>query len=429
MRFEQRDVTLSNGHVAQVVIALCRAFDVAPLRASPARLAADLTMLSPDIYDEVLEAVPLPRPAQRCAPQQIDGLEVWAERVRLAASLPTRRIDTAATHGRLDHPSGPPVRAFPVAELGYLRDHSRGEPQSALLSNGNFFLMGDEASPLDALGDPIGLVAGDGEILSPPLGGRAAILQLPDRVVFAHLALGDIEVCLPTGEVLAPDDPDVAIVSRHELAAGRTPAQPGVFEIALVQRWAVAAKRGGGMPVPGAGIVLRWPAEPPADTVAALQQGAPVTFRCPPFPSLTAALQAGPALLGGGNALSEQSFWDEGFFGNSGLRHPPMRFPADTHATRAARLAVGLDPAGQLIVAAVAGESSMLAATRPGGVTLAELAEIMAGLGAVSAVNLDGGGSTQMFAGGGGQLLRPGDRRGIPLAAYDRPIPTALMFR
>ena len=60
--------------------------------------------------------------------------------------------------------------------------------------------------------------------------------------------------------------------------------------------------------------------------------------------------------------------------------------------------------------------------------TLYELAEIMCILGAVDALNLDGGGSTQMFVGGGGQLLRPGDRRGIPLAAYDRPVPTALVF-
>ena len=434
MHLEQREIALSTGRRATVVVAICRRFDVAPLAAEPARLTADLTMLLPDVFDVVTQPVPVPPPSQRCPPHTIGDLEIWAERARVAATLADRPHDPDFDHRRMDRVSASPSNSVPVTQLGYPRDAARGRAQATLLTNSNLFLMGEEVSPLDAFGDPIGFIAADGEILSPPVGGRGAVVQLPDRVVFTTLCLSDVEITLPTGETVRSDprnhDASEAVaLSHHELAGGITPALDGIYEVAIVQRWAVAAKRGGGLPVPGGGFVLRWGVEPRPEIIGALRDGAPVAFRSRAFPKLVAGLQAGPVLCADSAVvLSDSAFRDEGFVGSPPLRYPPIRFRDDAYVTRAARLAVGTDASGQVIVVGVAGESSKHATTRPGGVTLGELAEIMQGLGAVDALNLDGGGSTQMFAGGGGQLLRPGDRRGIALAAYDRPVPTALMF-
>lgn len=61
------------------------------------------------------------------------------------------------------------------------------------------------------------------------------------------------------------------------------------------------------------------------------------------------------------------------------------------------------------------------------GATLADAAQRMLEFGAVDAMNLDGGGSTQLFT-GAGALVRPSDTRGVSFASYDRLIPTAILF-
>jgi hypothetical protein len=58
--------------------------------------------------------------------------------------------------------------------------------------------------------------------------------------------------------------------------------------------------------------------------------------------------------------------------------------------------------------------------------TLAELAEALVALGAVTAINLDGGGATSLVC--GGRLRnRPRESHGIELAG-GRPVTTALLF-
>ena len=61
------------------------------------------------------------------------------------------------------------------------------------------------------------------------------------------------------------------------------------------------------------------------------------------------------------------------------------------------------------------------------GLTMSELAEAMAALGAVQAMNLDGGGSTSLVCGG---RLRnvPREVHGIALPG-GRTVPTAIVFR
>ena len=86
------------------------------------------------------------------------------------------------------------------------------------------------------------------------------------------------------------------------------------------------------------------------------------------------------------------------------------------NTSRRPRTAAGFTPAGILLVVAVEGDNPGVAA----GMTLAETAALMRSLGCVSAINLDGGGSTSMSV-GGTLTVRPGD-------GTERPVVSALLL-
>jgi exopolysaccharide biosynthesis protein len=107
-----------------------------------------------------------------------------------------------------------------------------------------------------------------------------------------------------------------------------------------------------------------------------------------------------PVLLRGGEAVPDaETGVNAGF---SATRHP--------------RSAVGWRADGTLLLVAVDGR-------QPGysvGMSLAEVRDLFRGLGAVEALNLDGGGSTALVV-RGGTVNRPSDREG------ERPVANALV--
>jgi hypothetical protein len=124
-------------------------------------------------------------------------------------------------------------------------------------------------------------------------------------------------------------------------------------------------------------------------------------------------LQAGPLLVRGGVPVRDDA---EGFSAGS------HQFDSDITAGRYPRAAIGLTRRGEMLAVACDGRADDEA-----GLTMAELAEAMAALGAVQAMNLDGGGSTSLICGG---RLRnvPREAHGIALAG-GRTVPTAIVFR
>src|SRR4051794_8310215 len=125
-------------------------------------------------------------------------------------------------------------------------------------------------------------------------------------------------------------------------------------------------------------------------------------------------LQAGPLLVRGGVPVVEDGDDPEGF--SAGAR----QFDSDITAGRYPRAALGV-ARGRLLAVACDGR-----ADGDAGLTMRELSELMAALGADHALNLDGGGSTSLVCGG---LLRNVSREehGIELPG-DRPVSTILTF-
>jgi hypothetical protein len=125
-------------------------------------------------------------------------------------------------------------------------------------------------------------------------------------------------------------------------------------------------------------------------------------------------LQAGPALVGGGRPLVHEGQDPEGFSAGG------AQFDSDITAGRHPRAAIGIDGTRLL---AVASEGR---APGEAGLTLAELATLMADLGAREAINLDGGGSTSLVV--DGRLVnRPRDADGSDIRG-GRPLVTAVTF-
>jgi hypothetical protein len=123
-------------------------------------------------------------------------------------------------------------------------------------------------------------------------------------------------------------------------------------------------------------------------------------------------LQAGPLLVDDGAVVSGD---DEGFSAGS------HQFDSDITDGRYPRAALGLTDGGRLLAVACDGRADDEA-----GLTLGELAAALVALGARSALNLDGGGSTSLVCGG---RLRntPREAHGIALRG-GRAISTALAF-
>jgi hypothetical protein len=126
-------------------------------------------------------------------------------------------------------------------------------------------------------------------------------------------------------------------------------------------------------------------------------------------------LQAGPLLVCGGRVAAERGADPEGF------RAGQRQFDSDITDGRYPRAALGVTADRRLLAVACDGRADDEA-----GLTLAELAAALVGLGAVDALNLDGGGSTSLVC--GGQLRNvPRESHGVVLTG-GRPIPTALTF-
>ncbi len=125
-------------------------------------------------------------------------------------------------------------------------------------------------------------------------------------------------------------------------------------------------------------------------------------------------LQAGPMLVAAGESLIHEGQDLEGFSAGSG------QFDSDITLGRYPRAALGL-AAEELIAVVCEGRADDEA-----GLTMAELAMAMCGLGAAAAINLDGGGSASLVA-NGALLNTPREEHGLELVG-GREIATALQF-
>lgn len=385
------------------------------------------------------------------------------------------------SEGRLRLELGPGVRSpatvtfedfdvmlnlIPVGRLAFPRDLVwRERPRIAF--NTAFFLLehNDFFSFHSALGEPFGLFVQNGVIRRPPLYRRGTIFQRANgQWQTGMFSLEDVSIALPGGMIATSEShlPQRATGSRvfafalntqAEVTAytrtygtssqgrvvGRTPIESGRVELTIVDDRVVGWKTGGGLDIPQNGFVLSLAQGVLASEAQAVLRARPVVsyrFVHEEHQDIVQALQVGPLLLQGGRSvltptrLAEEEFWVDrlGDDGRVEIGVVPTEFPEDVDRSRAGRVGLGVDREGRLVVVGVAGieKGAKHFEADSHGATLTELADLLSDAGAVEAVNLDGGGSTQVFFLGGLTTVA-GGRLGLPGVHYERMVPSVGM--
>lgn len=231
-------------------------------------------------------------------------------------------------------------------------------------------------------GEIIGLLKIDGEIISTPETPRTAVGIFAD----GHIAFDQVtwqgNVELPGGRVA------LSAVNRERgeneliLYTGYFGASTGTntagTEVVVAADGRVVAVSRGNTPIKAGTVVLSGHGEA-AKTLAGLKTGDIVSiFQTlgPTWDQAVSALGAGPMLVKDGSVF---------------LTTKVEEFGSDVAGGRAPRTALGITKEGNLLLVVVDGRQAT-----SGGLTLLELALFMQELGAVDAMNLDGGGSSEL---------------------------------
>lgn len=275
----------------------------------------------------------------------------------------------------------------------------------AAISGGFFLYSEPDIEPPSRRFDPVGLLVSRGEVLSPPIFARGALL-------FDAQGRWSIERCAGAGVRVVQGGATADLAN----AVTRCTAQrgPDVPSMSVAAGQVVAIGRQ--LPVPLNGFVV------PSTQEWTL--GGPVSFSAPRMVSGTPVLDGvagGPLLLSEGAPCVDLRA--EGFWGTA----PPLTFSQDETGDRNTlpRLAAGIDAQGCLILAAIDGRNF----ERALGMTLGEVGELLRSLGCVVATNLDGGSSKRMVVGGRTLDLASTEvEQGTPEAAKIRPVHTAVVF-
>jgi hypothetical protein len=251
-------------------------------------------------------------------------------------------------------------------------------------------------------GMPLGMLAVDGQLVSAPL-PRRAVLVLPARgrptirdFQFRGRLLARPDLTLQVTDVnRPPQGGGIAVYTPHY-----GPLTPPAGLAAVVRHDIVEGLPSGRVLIPRDGYVLVVNALD-APLVAHLRPGQRVVLdlRVTPDLEMVAALGGGPRLVKDGQ-VSVPYLWE--------------RFAPELVYRRAPRTAVGVSAAGKLLLVTVDGRGR-----RSTGMTLFELASLMVRLGAVEAMNLDGGGSATMVV--GGRVVND------PSDGTERPVASALV--
>lgn len=269
-------------------------------------------------------------------------------------------------------------------------------------------------------GEPTGMYAAAGKILSEPNGPRME-MAVSNAGGVARIAFSQVEVraavAAEDGERLTIDginrprgDNEIILFTpefhRTTLTSG------GGLEVAVrAGRVANIADGPGSALVPADGYALSASGTAREWTIAHLQPGTGIKLEVatkadPPLAfELDWVVGAGPFLVRAGTVLGTGQADAEGFAPDfSRARHP--------------RTAIGVREDGRIVLAVVDGRQPKLSV----GMTIPELASLMAEWGCREAINLDGGGSTTMIV-GGKIVNHPSD------AAGERPVSDAILVR
>lgn len=269
---------------------------------------------------------------------------------------------------------------------------SMAERQQAVAAvNGSYFAPN---------GQILGLMKIDGEIVSTPTLPRTAVGIATDGKIYIDEVDYKGLVRLPSGKTIAISavnyerGPDELILYNPYF--GETTGTNAYGMEYVITNSKVAAINNANTAIKSGSVILSGHGNA-AKVLAELKVGDPVLVEQTlgaAWDKLSCIVGAGPTLVKGGSIF---------------LTTKVEEFGTDVAGGRAPRTALGVTKQGHLILAVVDGRQQ-----KSDGLSLLELAQFMKELGAVEAMNLDGGGSSEMVI-SGKVMNQPSDGRERPV--------------
>lgn len=255
------------------------------------------------------------------------------------------------------------------------------------------------------VGIPIGMILINKELVSGPLYNRSTLgITQEGKPIIAQLDLQG-SITLPNGlevPINNVNQPRVTLkqivlyTDRWGTLAPNVPKNG--FQIQIIDGKVTNVSRTNPLPIPKEGYVVSGPNITGLAMLAKEKNKVELLFyTLPDWSNMAHAVTGGPYLLKNGE-----------IFIDANAQH----FTSRSLGTHEPRTAVGIDKEGLLLFITVDGRQSNTSV----GVTLWELARLLKGLGAVEAMNLDGGSSTQMVV-DGKMVNSPVNPSGIPITS------------
>jgi len=265
--------------------------------------------------------------------------------------------------------------------------------------SGGFFLYSETGIEEPAKRfDPVGLLVGDGRVLSPPVYSRPAFVQDGDgHVHIRRIGLKGVAVCWPDhvrvhiGGINNRGRKELVPVAFNRAFHPAAPTHKGL-SLTFVGTTLVDVSENVSAPIPVGGFVVTLPPHPEwNDLIEQVPLHGTVDYLLPAIHGMALlkdGVAGGPTLLENGRISI--SLENEDFVRDA----EPVTLTQDETLDRnlLPRLAVGLTESHDVVMAAIDGRNF----DRALGLTLKETARLMKAMGCVAAMNLDGGSSKRM---------------------------------
>ena len=307
------------------------------------------------------------------------------------------------------------VSILPVGEdLGYM---SQVSPRPQFICNAHFFQMDvfDSDSPYDLFGTPYGMTVKNGIMIQPPLNGREAlVVDMDGKVKITRPDVRNISMQIQ-GKTFTHGE-NCTIYRRPDTR--QTPEEEGL-DIVIVGDEVVSFHKGGGVFIPEGGFVLHTKEELSVEPSPVVYLG---------FDNCLFAIQVGSSSVKDGEVMKgfESPFYN---IYKDSVPFPPTLYPLSYEKDRAPRMAICSDKDGDPVIVWAEGCSKLYYqfGKESCGASLLELGKYCASIGLVNALNLDGGGSSEIFL--NGKLMMHVSDRHADNSDAERPVPMGLLIR
>lgn len=307
------------------------------------------------------------------------------------------------------------VSILPVGEdLGYM---SQVSPRPQFICNAHFFQMDvfDSDSPYDLFGTPYGMTVKNGIMIQPPLNGREAlVVDMDGKVKITRPDVRDISMQIQ-GKTFTHGE-NCTVFRRPDTR--QTPKEEGL-DIVIVGDEVVSFHKGGGVFIPEGGFVLHTKEELSVEPSPVVYLG---------FDNCLFAIQVGSSSVKDGEVMKgfESPFYN---IYKDSVPFPPTLYPLNYEKDRAPRMAICCDKDGDPVIVWAEGCSKLYYqfGKESCGASLLELGNYCASIGLVNALNLDGGGSSEIFL--NGKLMMHVSDRHADNSDAERPVPMGLLIR